>query len=64
MDLVLVPGESGTAATIDAGSIEARDRFYAEYGDLLNRAVLGCGCTERVECGYHREQSARVARLA
>lgn len=63
MDLVLISSESDTVATIDAGSLEARDRFYAEYGDLLDRAVLGCGCTKRVECGYHREQSARVARL-
>lgn len=58
--LVQFPGRvPGTFGLVDADAVRALIG-YVEQRDGI-RDVLGCGCTPAVECGYHREQSARTA---
>lgn len=57
---ITLPGPNGTSATLESGDLDALAGHVRRLEEEGVRFALGCGCTGRVECGYHREQRLRV----
>jgi hypothetical protein len=62
--LILIDKPDGTASAIGEDDLAALAVYLRRCRDEAITWSLGCGCRGDMECGYHMEQSARVAEQA
>jgi hypothetical protein len=56
----LIENPNGTAAAIDTDAVRALVGYTQRLAAEGITWSLGCGCTSRVTCGYHRDQHQRA----